>query len=530
VREVPGEEETFRECLSRHLKHCAKQRGTTVNGLIKAFPRIRDWYYKRQNPTRVPLERLEALERFLDVPAGTFQRYGTRLRARDRRWSKTEYGEKLSRLLKKRYRIPAPPHIDAYLADLTEYKTADSPELQRTTEWTVNARGDVPSADIVRSAFENLIGWMCLARASSEPALRGLGKRPEEINVLDLYDAGLWRKYWTEFRKPRSGGYSKSVLRDLAHLTDALRPVTGYIWQRPAKLIPQLKKKLRKKTISRAQFHGWAKVQRDSFVKFKKDIENKIEPGRPALDDLRDILKLQHPLLWIEDLAHDMIAALPPRKDVRYPRAFQRVFLLVFLIYVPLRALTLSVLRRSDLRWDDERKRWVLKVNKKNFKNRRFIRVDSRREYVVVFPTSVNPVFDHFLNEVRPTMEGARAGWPYLFVYNREHTMPQKFKKRGRVCAPAMDGPVRKHFLSQEIRLETIIHRERSMGLHWVRHALATEYLRNREDGIMTVARLFNEKPETIDRYYSDVKTGDYIAFFHSYVESTLERRWAAAA
>lgn len=515
-----GEDLTFRETLKLHVERCAEARGITVKAIIKTFKEVRSWLYSGTHPRQVSDERIDALERYLGAPPGTLKRYVTPKSKRARDWKKTAYAAKLNALTQCSYRIPAPAHIAAFLNGYFTYKTVDSPPLERTTKWTKNERGEIPRLGMVRGMTERFIGWLCLP-ATNPTQLKhvGRGMLPQDVNILDLYDAELITEYWQNFRKERSGGYTQTVQHELSNTREALRPKTGYVWQLSEMLIPHLCRKLGVRSVTTKQYRNWVEAQRARLIKFLKDIANEIEPGRPAFNDIMDILEMQHPVWWIEDLVRDMIRSLPPRADFRYPRAFQRIFILVFLAYAPLRELTMSVLRIEDVRWDGARARWVLKVDRKNFKNRRFLKVDSRSEYEVPFPTSVNWIFDRFFHEVRPKMDGAKAGSPHVIVWHRERSHNSRHPID-------LKRPLGKNAIANEIRQETVIHRDRSLGLHWIRHAVATEYIKNREEGIVTVARLLNDKAETVAKHYSWVKNSDYIGFYVEYLETTLRHGW----
>lgn len=61
-------------------------------------------------------------------------------------------------------------------------------------------------------------------------------------------------------------------------------------------------------------------------------------------------------------------------------------------------------------------------------------------------------------------------------------------------------------------------------GPHAFRHIVATEYIKNHKEGFEVAAKILHILQETARKYYSHVKSADYIAEWNDYFESV----WAA--
>jgi integrase len=248
--------------------------------------------------------------------------------------------------------------------------------------------------------------------------------------------------------------------------------------------------------------------------KFKKTRDPEVQ--------LRRILEQKHPIKSLVALAvqHALSEPMAHQSPVKHAAWLRDQFLLHLQYNIPLRVGTLAGATYKPgndgnlyQRTDDNS--WWFWFPSSAFKNEDG--AANGKDYRVPLPESMWPLVKRYTEEARPllleTYGDQRQGFEHdLFLVNadlnayRKHGVPDSLRRKAKS-------------LSDRVRNLSKTYLGVSIGGHGPRHIVATDWLTNNPDNVMTIAAVLHDKPETIIKNYAHLVPANFVTKFQAYVE-----------
>lgn len=463
---------------------------------------------RRSEPT------LSKLEGVLDLPAGHLSAVLAGCLPGDTSPPPNSFRARLRAATSQAYRLQSRDATSALREEWTEllhYKTSTRPPggLKRSSsgEWTLSQ----PRHSVMRAMWFNSIGeavchsadkaWHMLTGflgfIKLAPEAGGYGRSSEEAQTLawlcvpDAVDGYL------HFMADRSDGLKHEGHKTFCTMLKALvRPSVGFLRQK-MELAERLPIEAREKlwdelcdevceTVS-----TWAKQATDTSRDPDEAIAfflDKPQPLKPIFDAMNTLRRLADGCTP----GSTMEATL--RRDE---------LLLGFLISNPLRAKNISTLtwnsNNSGHIYKTVDGQWRLKIQPREFKNRRKAGKKKAKTYDVAVASWLAPLLEEYITRYLPVLVGEALTSCFLFTTRNGKKMSSLNKKvlvLTKRLIPGCGG----------------------IGPHAFRHLVATVWLRNHTNDFFVVAELLNDSLQVVIDNYAHLKKDVSFSKYEAYV------------
>jgi hypothetical protein len=455
------------------------------------------------------------------------------------------------------------------LASFVEYKTAEVPNVARSERgrWTENAHGRDARKQSGLRHIEWLLGFVSLPPDAGDPLLSGLGVPVDDLCFCMLGDAAIFHSF-ADFQERR--GNSKRSSGQIAALCKTLmHPKTGYVRLQRRHFRRQLMQylelpqivasyiahyRLPKRPYSPEQlleeiyltknqdreqvpkdfdlFDFWAAEQHDWLRRFGAGAMK----GRAAARDphvrLRPILSRERPMGVVFDLIGQMeratkaygsdpshseniilqndkglvafMAAIPVRGENIANAQVDPAYLETIHPAAPLHPL--PNLFKQDGKW------WY-REELYGFKNRQHLEARGAPPY---YETEIagwaQPYIEDLITVWRRKAPGAKAGSPYLVVDYRTERLGIRMP-----WEPVDVRQLGNRMLSiSRAYLGIDLGADLELRLHWIRHVVVSDFLKQNPGAYKAAARILNDAEETVRRVYSYLDTRDGMGMFNA--------------
>lgn len=405
--------------------------------------------------------------------------------------------------------------------DLLKYKTTPLPDLSRHARavwsakpasmcrvlgtdwcWQLPDGRRVQTAYITWSRVSHYLGWLTLAEKDGGP-----GISPHDVQTLAWLAVPQLVERYMRWSAERCGAFNSHTLSYLNTACSLLSPRTGYLNQCDAMRdrLPQTWRpsiKWRTHCDDAYRHLNALRLKLASSIRLTRDPESAI----------RDILARPDPVMPLLTMLNEMERAMPPTSAPHDRAVMMRDILFVgMLIANPLRVtqyMTLQVGSGTDENlYKDAAGRWCLRFAPEHVKNARFRPKRQRaRAYNVPLADWVVPLLERYLEHARPVLlKGHRS--PYLLVgqLGRHVDMNAPFSN-----------------LDDRLQLLTARYIRGSAGFrgHAFRHIVATAWLKAHPRDYLTVARMLDDKLETVIEVYAHLEIGDCLDEYSRWVKT----------
>ena len=425
--------------------------------------------------------------------------------------------------------------------DLMSYKTDLVPELERSeagrwsfapipvmketaaTWWSFYDGVEVPSARPGWAKVAGYLGWM------ARPAHQGgAGIPEEELQTLAWFAVpGGYVKQYCEWVKNRGNGkYNNSILEFFGMMNWMLRPVDGYLFQRPDL---QMSLPVRYHSLN---WQDMCRQQHEVCSRLQKALRSQVRPSLNPFEPLTPVIELDDPLEAVADMMQRMRLDRPIGNPVDEAIWARDILLIKLLTTNALRIRNVATLCYSpqfvDGRKADNRpalyKRtdgsWWIFVPKHLLKNRRGPAV---RDYDAPVHASATRDLERYLFRHRDSLMRNPTELVFLVAAKGNGYS-------GRSVDQTDSSPDPKHFpslyLSRRVHALTKRYLLRSDGIgpHSFRHIVATAILKSEDGDIKTAALVLNDRESTVEKHYSGMRSGDGVKRMGDLLGATLNR------
>jgi integrase len=499
---------------------------------------LEKWCGEKHLPGKQHCGVIEVLEEALDVTKGTLRLPLYLRRAWDRKVKSGDYSNKIRAARLKPYYKQTDSVLEE-LEGLTSHKTFDNSSDDEDDDedgdsdwlWTMSEGGELPSADVVKKVMESVMGFCALPPDSSDPYLKGMGVKEEDLSLALLADRVLWKKY-IRFMKLRSGlrvhqadpatlerlpvyrlsadkkwefkdiggKYNGGTLYFLRLVSSLLRPGKGYLY-----LHPEFAEKLGARMTAATWQEQCVKTRNlvdkrlKKILKMKKGGDrNRYDFGRDPGENIKRILDQKRPLVVLQGMVKAMLEDLLPEYAPALERArqYRDIVLVTLLCANPLRVYMFSIMEfdKHLERRDDGS--WWLQFKQGAFKNRRSLKSD----YEVKVAEELWPLLDIYKKEFHPVLVGPSHS-KYVFPASRNSA-------RMRAGSRMSEGG-----LSEIVEMMTELYIPGSEGFraHAFRHIIATDIIKKDPRlGFFIAAKALHDKLETVEERYVRLKTSEF--------------------
>lgn len=480
-----------------------------------SLPTLDNWLASKRLPVQASAHLVSSLEAALELSPGTLaKRLPPRRRARYARDQSsdakakpmTSYGRRLQRnRLADGYRLKPTPRVRVQWAQVIQLKTDTDRFGGSIRCWTTrpvqkcgmrlkwymvtDENTVAPTASVHYGMLVSYLGFLKLS-----PSEGGLGLTDPVDTIAWLVRSDYVIQYvkWIRRRADglRHGGLTTTLHNFMCHL----RPETGFVW-----LNPTLATTLPPSAIGAPQSEEAWKQQcaaaHQALAAYTKKLkrEGKPQRSRNPREVFADIVGSNFPMKELIRIIHALESDPPPTSQKRnYATWIRDVLLLRMLCRHPLRANHFSVMtfRGPDAHLARTGDGWRLHFEIGEFKNRSSEAVGP---YTAAFDSALSVWLDRYLVEARPLMLGAE-GCDYLFL-------PSRVGNRGGMdSALAPTGVWTADGMYSRVKALTAMYTSSGIGLniHSFRHIPATDHLARFPSDYMTVAKMLNDKLETV--------------------------------
>jgi Fe-S cluster biosynthesis and repair protein YggX len=449
----------------------------------------------------------------------------------------TAYGERARQLSLDLYRLGEKQiSIDSGLGKewrgLFSFKTSDvvAKPMQRHDSWTLRPIFEGSGGD-------NLWGLPYISSDNGKLFSQTAGMRFEEIcaffgslaqikkspkSAEKKYDPKQFSLGWMadyelveeslKYLKGRLEEYGLNVytntMKNMLEFSRSLvNPRIGYVAQ---------KAEFGKRLISpvgETEWKEWCNKQFELIKDHIRQLEDKFTQTRETLSlgsPIWAYLQQQHPLQTMMQLVENMSQHNHPLMlSERSRKVLERdIFLAKMLMRQPMRIKMYGIATWKSDNTGNLYKRddgtWAFRFEKNLFKNERGA---AQAPYDVAFDKEFWTEIEDYLYKVRPYFNDDR---PLLFVAadlglkqmkRRTNSLSLSFRRHTKKFLPGCPG----------------------FGPHAVRHLVATEYIRNHEEGWQTAATVLHDNLDTVMKAYTFVKKDDGFKYYRKYFGELME-------
>ena len=324
----------------------------------------------------------------------------------------------------------------------------------------------------------------------------GMGLKVDDLRITMLADQN-YVKYFTQFQAARTldGNYGNTQKCSAGICASLGEKEYGFFWQLAEQFINEKNHHLEGKCETVKTLREWLEEQ---FTKLRSE-SNKIgkrATKKRSLDrDLDEILKWERPgdvYFKLLDQLKQEAFLIRNNRLLDQARHWQDIMLITALFAIPLRCINWSAMRiDKHFRWENEgqdNEKLIITVKKEEFKNSPWLIND----YVVEVSPIFLPYFKAYLKYWRPILPGTKAGSQFFFPATLCHHK----------CKNEKSHEMLQSTLSDRVRLITKRILKKSLGVHWIRHVAATDYLIANPDKYEHVATILNDSLNTVLNTY----------------------------
>jgi hypothetical protein len=510
-------------------------------------PTLNRWLAMKENCTEPGMEQqVRAVELALDLSPGTLsRRISVRRRARYERVKvkpdagpQTTYGIRMQRNRKRlpKYGLEFTERLKRQWRTLLALKTdADRPFATQRNTWRVKP----PNRVGIRVHWSMSVnGGVCVTAFGHYGQIRaylgflelnqshgGLGLPLGESDTLAWMIKSEYVISYIKFVRRRADGILHNGLFTLLNtFRSHLRPHTGYVW-----LTESLAETLPPSVWSHPESselalrEAWQLRCEEAYNALmtyttKLNAEGKTQLSRDPSERLKGIVANEFPMKELLRLVHALEQDPPPPvQKINYAVWLRDILLLKMLTRHPLRAHHFSVMtfRGPAANLFRSSSGWQLHYDLSEFKN---AKSKTTTSYTVALDTSLIPWLNRYLAEARNCFVGA-VDCDYLLLPSCE----------GNRTAHSDDSESdlqRNGSWSPEgisTRLKTLTARYSSDGIafagHSFRHIAATDHLKRHPREYAVVAKMLNDKLETVIRAYDHTEQQDGVRILGASVD-----------
>jgi len=509
-------------------------------------PTFDRWLSKNHLPERSSSHLIGAVENALDLSPGTLaRRLPARRRARYERGGdkptsgpQTAYGGRLQRNKQKLkpFSLAATPRIMAQWREVLALKTdldRDGATLRNSwrikppervgirVHWSMVIDGGIcVTAHGQYQQLMSFLGFLALT-----PAQGGFETPKNQLDTLAwLVRADRFLKYLKWVRRRSDNILHNGLFTLLDTIRAHLRPKTGYVWLTPAlaATLPDEEWPLGRPN-AQALVDVWqlrCSAAYDTLMDYTRKLkaEGKTQKSRDPKVVFQDIVASEFPMRELVRLIQDIENDPPPVVQKRnYAIWVRDVLLLKMLNRHPLRAHHFSIMtfRGPASNLSRVGSGWQLHFDAADFKNEKSA---TTSPYTVLLDRSLVLWLNRYLSEARPLMVEADE-CNFLFLPSREGN---------RVQSPSTvetgierTGAWTPGGIYSRIKSLTALYRSNGIGLniHGFRHVAATDHLKRHPREYAVVAKILNDKLETVIREYDHTEMQDGARTLSSSIE-----------
>ena len=369
-------------------------------------------------------------------------------------------------------------------------------------EAAITPTGVCATAQIRWNMVAQFLGF--LLRATK---LGGKGLRETQMSLALLSDPKLTADF-IEFKRQRSGKYTREIENRLVFALSLIHKETGFLRQHPefsGRLL---------NPVPPEKWGQWCDDCHNELTAILRGLKRggHIQKGREPQEPIAAILAEQHPIRVLVKMTDRMSQQFTLESCPMLMAGRKRNLLLVkMMITNPLRAHHYSIMSyREDNQgnlYQDASGNWRLRFKAEDFKNQRGAAAD---DYDVVLSSWLYSDINEYLAKHRP-------------VLMRKYTSDRVFLPT-RVSNPQKPGTIRPDTLSMKIRVITSIFIPGcpGFGAHAFRHIVATDYIRNNPQGFQVAANILHDKLGTVMREYAHLKVADGFSHWSNYLETQI--------
>lgn len=367
------------------------------------------------------------------------------------------------------------------------------------------------TALIYHRRLRAIFGFFALEKNAEDDDLRGLGMKPERFSLSYLSSANLIKQY-LEFRKKRSGGYSKETEQVINFCAGLLRKETGFLRQQP-----DYQAKLPKNVKWQKSWDEWCEQNRTELLNYLKDLKdnNQIKKLRNPTDPIKAILDLQRPLHALLDMNSRMRQSIPYLPDAEQITLKRDILLSELLTAHPLRINHYSLMEYREDNSGHIRKRedgsWYMFFPSETFKNHKGA---AQEDYMVDVPERLWAELEDYFHNIRPHLLNADqcsyVFLPALSNFNKA--------RKVRLMSPHQLSRIIRH------RSKQFLPESDGIGAHAYRHINATDYLKNNPNDYLTAAHILHDKITTVMKEYAHLKVTDGMRSYHKYQDKSIKQ------
>jgi integrase/DNA-binding transcriptional regulator YiaG len=505
--------------------------------------KLADWLTGKHRPTGASaVADLRKIELYCQLPENTlltlagFSPAGGHSRGNDLPRSKYSVRQQLN--VFEKYRMHKyPPRLQQEFQEWYDLMTAPIDPigpLRRNGHWFVDPETNkCPTGARVRNSLAGLFGYLTLPVEGKEfpiykivnkerevvdhSIVAGMGYDPEILTLALLGDIDLIMSY-TEFMRLRSGSYNEETLHIIGLGCSLLLPKTGFVRQHPEygeRLSPQ---------VPPDEWDQWCDRAHLGLKELRVSIKKSpyFEASRDVEEPIEFIINDKHPMRHLFELTARMEAAIPPASVAKKERsvAYRDMFLARLMTANPLRIKQFAEMTwRSDNKgnlYQDRDGNWRLSFPKNAFKNRKTLRKrDRAKRYDAPVAPSLKPYIEEYIFRQRPLLLGADK---CDFVF-RPGPRGGTFKHKSGDAKPMRpDSLARILWKAARKYLRCM-----GFGPHAYRHIIATDYIKNEDNGLMVAAAILHDMPETVLKYYGHHQNADFFGRWLDYHERAFE-------
>lgn len=482
-----------------------------------------EWRSKTQHPTKCLMAAIEKLEKVLETPQGALTRFVrsvSMLQLELKRRCATPSRARQAKFTSNLFRLPENQFSGELVrnwAGYVSYKTDEEAcGLERKHSWKSSPVAEyqglmwvlpylmtdgekfAPSADIVFGYLRTFFG--ALAATETAPAVPKYD--PHNFSLVWLADCELVKEGIKQL-KSRYGGHTSTSKGILNFALSLVHPITGFVTQHP-----EFGKNLARQ-VEEAAWSSWCAAQHAATKKYiTRLIEGKhfVEKTRDPFEPIQDYIDRQHPISILYELKESIsrfIADHPSMPETVKKPLERNLFMIELEIEQPLRVKMLAIMEYREDNKGHLYKRadgtYAVRMNKKLWKNERGA---AQHNYDVPFRPEFTTKVDDYLQKVKPWFQDERS---LVFVASDSD------RRQTRVRTLVLNTAFRActlRFLPGCI----------GFGPHCVRHLVATEYIRNCENGWQTAADVLHDTLATVKMAYARIKPEDGHQFYKSYL------------
>jgi hypothetical protein len=512
-----------------------------------SLPALNRWLATNENFVEPGLEQhVTAVELALDLSPGTLRRrISVRRRARYERVKlkpnggpQTTYGVRMQRNRKRlpRYGFKFTERLKHQWQALIVLKTdADRPFATQRNTWRVKPASRV---GLPRHWSTNVNGGVCVTAFGHYGQIRGflgflglsqthggLGLPSGDLDTLAWLIKSDYVISYIKFVRRRADGILHNGLFTLLNtFRSHLRPQTGYVWlneELGATLPPAVWMQSESSTLTRKE--AWQARCEEAYNALmaytsKLTSEGKTQRSRDPAERLQAIVADEFPMKEMLRVIH-ALENDPPRQGQQrgYAVWLRDLLLLKMLVRHPLRAQHFSVMtfRGPAANLFRTNSGWQLHFDLNEFKN---AKSRTTTAYTVALDATLVPWLNRYLSEARECLVGA-ADCDYLLLPSSEGNRTALRDEDVSEMEP--NGCWSPGGIST--RLKTVTGRYSSDGMAWAghsfRHIVATDHLKRNPREFAVVAKMLNDKLETVINEYDHTAQQDGVRILGTSVD-----------